>query len=62
MSSAFNHKSRSRKTHSSNAEIFRGFERRSSFKKDMRDSKKKPSIIEKTLTSFKNLFRKNQGK
>ena len=62
MSSAFNHKSRSRVTHQSNAEIFRGFERRSSFKKDMRDSKKKPSIIEKSLTAFKNIFRKNQGK
>ena len=62
MSSAFDHRSRSRKTHCSNADIFRGFERKASFKKDMRDSKKKPSIIEKSLTAFKNIFRKNQGK
>jgi len=62
MSSAFNHKSRSRKTHSSNSEIFRGFERRSSFKKDMRDSKKKPSIVSNAVSAVKKLFRKNQGK
>jgi len=62
MSSAFNHKSRSRKTYSKNEDVFRSFKSRSSSKKDMRDSKKKPSIVSNAVSAVKKLFRKNQGK
>ena len=61
MSSAFNHKSRSRVTNRDKSIIFSGFTRRADYKKVIKESRK-PSIFKKLSSSFKNLFRKNQGK